>query len=217
MLPQNQTNRKEAPCSIINVEGIEIVDRDGTYWFSAEQIGKALGYANGGDDVNRLYRKNVLELQDFSVTAKLAGTDGKLYECRLFSEEGLSIITMLARTSKAVEFRRVVARLLKRQRAERLRDAVEEARRKAVEAAMSLTPFLRKHYDETRRYLSMGLNTYEIARLRGINERSVRRLIGAMRLMGTLPDLGAAKSRRALLDHALFVGDPAPVAARQMN
>lgn len=50
-------------------------------------------------------RNPYLEDREFSVTDKLSATDGKRYNTRIFTEDGIYEVTILAKTEKAKEFR----------------------------------------------------------------------------------------------------------------
>lgn len=92
---------------------INFIEKDGQILFSAEEIGKQLGYATPAKSINRLFQRNAFELLTYSVDVKLTSTDGKAYNKRCFTEEGVYILSMLANTDKARDFRRRVAELLK--------------------------------------------------------------------------------------------------------
>lgn len=156
---------------------IRFIDRDGEPWFTAEEIGKQLGYANLGDDVNRLYLKNQEELDAFSTTAKLAAVDGKAREMRVFNEEGVYLLTMLARTDKAREFRARLAKMLREMRAQRLAMARSEGRKEGVRALLTLTPAQSSIAHQAMRYYSMGLSTVEIGKLLDVSGDQVRRTL----------------------------------------
>ena len=156
---------------------IRFIDRDGEPWFTAEEIGKQLGYANLGDDVNRLYLKHEEELDAFSTTAKLAAVDGKAREMRVFNEEGVYLLTMLARTPKAREFRSRLAKMLREMRAQRLEQAKREGRKEGIRALLTLTPAQSSIAHQAMRYWSMGLTTMEIGKLLDVSADQIRRTL----------------------------------------
>ena len=47
--------------------------------------------------------------EEFSVVTKLVSTDGKQYNTRVFTEDGIYEVTMLAKTEKAKQFRATVS------------------------------------------------------------------------------------------------------------
>lgn len=98
---------------------INFIEKDGKILFSAEEIGKQLGYQNPKQSITVLFNRNLQELLAYSVDIKLISTDGKAYNKRHFTEEGVYILSMLANTDKAREFRSRLAKLLKELREEK--------------------------------------------------------------------------------------------------
>lgn len=83
-------------------------------YMTSEQLGNCLGYSNGRKGIDNLIdRNNYLKKSEFSVTLKMRATDGKQYNTRIFTEDGIYEITMLAKTEKAKEFRSWVRKILK--------------------------------------------------------------------------------------------------------
>lgn len=169
---------------VVNIEDIEIFDRNGKFYFTSEQIGKALGYANGKDSVLELYRRNVLELQDFSTTLKLVAVDGKVRDLRVFDEMGLYILCMLARTQTAQSFRRQVARVLTELREQRL----QNAKQLVLETILGMPKGQREHLQRILHYKSLGLSNLDIAKLVGISDTAVGRAIMTARGLGFVAD-----------------------------
>ena len=114
---------------------LDYIERDGQILFTAEEIGKHLGYGSPAEAVNRLYKRNQKELKHYSTSVKLTAVDGKLRETRAFVEEGVYILSMLARTNEAKRFRARVALLLRRIRKQREEHLIELARTAGFEAA----------------------------------------------------------------------------------
>lgn len=78
------------------------------------QLGSCLGYSNPQKAVDNLISRNeYLKNIEFSVTLKMRATDGKQYDTRLFTEDGIYEVTMLAKTEKAKEFRTFVREVVK--------------------------------------------------------------------------------------------------------
>lgn len=163
--------------SLFEETPIRYIERDGEPWFTAEEIGRNLGYANPRDDVNRLYQKNKTELTLYSTTAKTAAVDGKSREMRVFSEEGTYLLTMLARTPKAKEFRSRVARLLRDMRQHRLELARQAGQVEALDALTQLTEGQYSILPQALKYKEMGLNPVEISKLLGCSKDMVRRAL----------------------------------------
>ncbi len=92
----------------------DIYSNNNEMFMTSRQIGDCLGYADPQKSIdNLLSRSPYLKNNEFSVTLKLMGTDGKQYNTRVFTEDGIYEITMLAKTEKAKEFRSWVRKLLK--------------------------------------------------------------------------------------------------------
>ena len=114
-----------------NEKDIQYVEKEGDIFFTAEVIGRHLGYSNPANAVHKLFHKHYSELNMFAVSAKLASSEGFQRDTRLFTEEGVYILSMLARTKAARKFRERVARLLRRVRHEALARQIELARASA--------------------------------------------------------------------------------------
>ena len=96
-----------------NGQLVDFIENNGELWLPSEAIGKALEYNNPKDSILKIYERNKEELADYSDTVKLTAPDGKKYPTRVFSEEGVMVITMLSRQPKSVEFRRWAVKVLK--------------------------------------------------------------------------------------------------------
>ena len=73
-------------------------------FMTRNQIGEALEYANPNDAIRLIHRKNNERLDAHSVTFKLNGTDGKLYNTTLYNEKGIYEIMRKSNQPKADEF-----------------------------------------------------------------------------------------------------------------
>lgn len=92
----------------------DIYSRNDEPYMTTEQLGACLGFANGRKGIDNIIKRNPdLKKQEFSVTLKMRATDGKQYNTRIFTEDGIYEVTMLAKTEKAKEFRAWVRKLLK--------------------------------------------------------------------------------------------------------
>lgn len=107
---------------------LNFIEENGEILFTAEEVGRHLGYGNPTHSISNLYQRNQSELKHYATIIKLVTVDGKLRETRAFSEEGVYILSMLARTNEAKKFRARVALLLRRLRRERTAQALELAR-----------------------------------------------------------------------------------------
>lgn len=76
----------------VNENGLKFIENNGQILFSAEEIGRQLGYKKPAKSINIIYNRNQKELHSYAVGIKLMSTDGKHYEVRHFTEEGVYII-----------------------------------------------------------------------------------------------------------------------------
>lgn len=81
-------------------------------FMTTAQLCACLDESRGTFD-SRISRNPYLKEKEFSVSCKLQGTDGKMYNTRLFTEDGIYEITMLAESDKAREFRAWIRGVLK--------------------------------------------------------------------------------------------------------
>lgn len=82
-------------------------------YMTINQLSECLGYSDRRGIEKIVERNPYLKNKDFSVTDKMSATDGKKYETRIFTEDGIYEITMLAKTERAKEFRAWVRKILK--------------------------------------------------------------------------------------------------------
>jgi len=82
------------------------------FFMTANQLCDCLGETRSTFDV-RISRNEYLKNEQFSVSYKMQGTDGKQYNTRLFNEDGIYEITMLSNSDKAREFRAWIRQILK--------------------------------------------------------------------------------------------------------
>lgn len=95
--------------------GIEcdIYSNEKEMFMTSEQLGNCLGYQYARESVNKIVSRNkYLENNEFSAEVKMTSPSGTQIT-RVFTEDGIYEVTMLAKTEKAKEFRRFVRKLLK--------------------------------------------------------------------------------------------------------
>ena len=208
---------------IINENGLKYVEHEGQIFFSSEEIGRQLGYAKPSKSINILFSRNQRELNSYATCIKLMQVDGCLREVRCFTEEGVYILSMLADTPRAREFRAKLARLLREIRERRVelareagyrqgvdegRAAVEpllaEARGEAARLLWSLGPTQKRQLRRAARYHGMGLSQREISRLLTISRRSVQEMLKAARVLGWLDESAARPPVPALRQGSLL-------------
>ncbi len=170
---------------------IAYIEKDGQILFSAEEIGKQLGYSNPAKSINILFNRNYQELLIYSVGIKLMSTDGKAYNKRHFTEEGVYILSMLANTEQARDFRRRVAELLKTLRQNKAKEIENKAYADAKAFLMHQVSEIEDHaYTKGRRaglrednwrkmekavkLLRKGISLADAAKIIGCNPDTIR-------------------------------------------
>ncbi|MBR1534403.1 MAG: Bro-N domain-containing protein [Ruminococcus sp.] len=83
-------------------------------YMTTEQLGNCLGFAHPKKALSNILDRNTyLDAPEFSRVVKMTAVDGKQRNVRVFTEDGIYEITMLAKTEKAKEFRSWIRKLLK--------------------------------------------------------------------------------------------------------
>ena len=83
-------------------------------YMTTEQLGSCLGYNHPKPAIAKIIERNeYLSSADFSKVVKMTTLDGKQRNVRVFNEDGIYEVSMLAKTEKAKEFRAWVRKLLK--------------------------------------------------------------------------------------------------------
>ena len=203
----------------INADGLKYVEHEGQIYFSSEEIGRQLGYAKPSKSINILFNRNQRELKGYATGIKLMQVDGCLREVRCFTEEGVYILSMLANTPRAQEFRAKLARLLREIRERRMDLAREAGYRQGIdEGRASVAPRLDEVRGETARlfwrigparkrrlrsavrYRKMGLGVHAIAKLLDVSSREISNLLKAAEALGELPAKPARPVQASLLE-----------------
>ena len=195
---------------IINADGLKYVEHEGQVFFSSEEIGRQLGYAKPSKSINILFNRNQRELKGYATGIKLMQVDGCLREVRCFTEEGVYILSMLANTPRAREFRAKLARLLREIRERRVdlaresgylqgldegraatlpevKAAEAKARQDTARLFWRLGPARKRRLRSAVRYRKMGLGIHDIAKLLDVHNREVSSLLDAAEALGLLP------------------------------
>ena len=79
-------------------------DKQGNILMTREQIGRALGYKNPQNAIDKIHKRNKKRLDKFSVIDKLSGTDGKKYDTVLYTRKGVYEICRFSHQPKADAF-----------------------------------------------------------------------------------------------------------------
>lgn len=188
---------------IINENGLKYVEHEGRILFSSEEIGRQLGYAKPSKSINILFNRNQRELNSYATGIKLMQVDGCLREVRCFTEEGVYILSMLAQTPQARDFRARLARLLREIRERRVALAresgylqgLDEARGETARLFWRLGPARKRRLRSAVRYRRMGLGIAAIAKLLDVNNREISNLLDAAEALGLLPPRQKRPSR----------------------
>ncbi len=168
-----QINALSAVPAVFQGNGeIRFHEVQGEFCLTADDLNKGLGYEDPRAVLN-LYNRHKDELDGYVGIIKLM-TPGGTQDTTVFNEEGVYLVSMLAKTPKAKEFRKKVARVLKD-----LRQRKMEAIRK--ETAIALIDFQHSigkrdmaFMERLMRYRKKGLYQWETAKLLGVSEDTVR-------------------------------------------
>lgn len=90
----------------------DFYSNENNVYMTANQLCNCLGDKRTTFD-SWLNRNSYLKNKEFSVSCKLQGTDGKQYNTRVFTEDGIYEVTFLSKTEKAKDFRAWVRKILK--------------------------------------------------------------------------------------------------------
>lgn len=198
--------------SEVNENELNFIENNGQILFSAEEIGRQLGYKKPAKSINVIYNRNQKELNSYARGINLMCRDGKPREVRHFTEEGVYILSMLAQTPQAAQFRAKVAALLRHIREERIELARESGYQQGFDSGRaSVLPEVRNAQTTARaetagimlslpaqriallkkavKYARMGLTVREVAKVVEADRRMVGNLLSLARKNGLLPCL----------------------------
>lgn len=96
----------DQPINLIELEG-------GRFWVTAEELGRALGYAQGneGKGVSKLFERHADELARYRRFVKMTNGD-TTHRVTVFEERAIYHMALLAKTERAKQFRMWVAETL---------------------------------------------------------------------------------------------------------
>uniref|UniRef100_Q0I4G8 Bro-N domain-containing protein n=1 Tax=Histophilus somni (strain 129Pt) TaxID=205914 RepID=Q0I4G8_HISS1 len=97
---------------------LSVINQNNQIWFSALDIGKALGYSNGDIGVKNIYNRHQDEFTPCMTTLIDTQTNGGIQKVRIFSLRGTHLIGMLSHTKVAKAFRKWVLDILDRETAQ---------------------------------------------------------------------------------------------------
>ena len=86
---------------------LSIIDHAGRRWLTAEQVGRALGYAetNASAGIRNLYNRHADEFTDTDTCRINLMRQGQMREVLVFSDTGCVLLGMFANTPRAKDFR----------------------------------------------------------------------------------------------------------------
>ncbi|EXI61492.1 antirepressor [Mannheimia granulomatis] len=91
---------------------LSVINQNNQIWFSALDIGKALGYSNGDIGVKNIYNRHQDEFTPCMTALMDMQTNGGIQKVRIFSLRGCHLIGMLSHTKVAKDFRKWVLDIL---------------------------------------------------------------------------------------------------------
>ncbi|WP_249963482.1 P22AR C-terminal domain-containing protein [Histophilus somni] len=94
---------------------LSVINQNNQTYFTANEIGQALGYRNPTSDVKRIYERNIDEFTPCMTALIEMQTNGGMQKVRIFSLRGCHLIGMLSHTKVAKAFRKWVLDILDRE------------------------------------------------------------------------------------------------------
>ena len=91
---------------------VRVINIDGELYIPGEDIGRMLGYEEPGTAIRKIFNRRRDELELHSLPYQI-GTGAGKREARIYTETGAYLIAMFARTARAKDVRRWLARLPK--------------------------------------------------------------------------------------------------------
>lgn len=166
---------------------IEITVIGGERWVRGPQVGAALGFADPGKAIRKIFSRNGREFSiDDAMVVEIAGQSGGPQLTRLFSATGVAKIAMLANTPRAAAFRDWAARML-------VHGPAAETAPKAIPSPDPYAPnvmtelrqcFVKACGARFVRYLAMDLTTAELKKLTGYTAVTIARKRRAAEALG---------------------------------
>lgn len=89
-------------------------DPEGRIYMTTVQLAELVGYKDKKAIEKAIERNPYLKDPEFSTTDKVSALDGKLRDTRLFTEDGIYEIAMMARTEEGKKFRASIRAILRK-------------------------------------------------------------------------------------------------------
>lgn len=161
------------------------LQKDGRLWMTAEMLGRQLGYNEPRNSINTILSRNREELEPFTTDIKLMSVTGEK-DAIMIDEQGCYIVSMLARTDQAKQFRRALAKFLADMRrkhalfTEQYLKMRVEAEKYKLRRMMENNGFSLKDIDRIF-FLKTHLTTLEISRIYQMSVSTANKLLTQMR------------------------------------
>lgn len=163
------------------------IDRgDGRIWLRSNEIGEALGYANGRKAINNLYNANALEFNDKMTCVLETRTQVQGRDVRCFSLRGAYLLAMKATTPRAAEFRRWALDVLESATPGAAQPAPTQNVERILGQLQSELLIARPDWQALQRYHAAGLTPTEMGKLIGKSAGAVRHLLLRMHAAGLI-------------------------------
>ncbi len=182
-MTQSQTQQSAVPAVFQGNGEMQFREVNGEFCLTAEQVGQGLGYEDPASSVNRLFSRYADELEPYSFSVKLT-ENSPGGSTRVFTEEGIYIVSMLARTEKAKEFRQKVASLLKSLRQRKMEAIRTEAALALLDLQHSLGSRDMAFVERLIRYRKKGLRQWETGKILDVGKDVIWRMENRIRKAG---------------------------------
>lgn len=179
---------------------LSVIDRDGSIWLSAGQLGEPLGLSDGGRSVIRIYSRHADEFTETMTCVVNLTTQGDVQDrqTRLFSLRGAWLIALLARTDQAKRFRVWVLDLIEAEA--RGEGAKVAALTRQLAHAKATILISRPRWQRIAHYHDRGLWTATIANLMGLSFGVVEAELALMHQAGVVGDSDATAQAARVFD-----------------
>ena len=174
----------------IGESGVRFIEVNGEPALTSEELGRHLGFQHPRRSINNIYERNREELEPFCSDINLMSEAGQR-NYRVFFEQGIYIVCMLAKTEKAKRFRRQVAQLLKAVREKRVHEMMDSARREGALMMLELSRRVKtygrdpvEHIEDHLKLREAGFNLKKTARFLRIGDKAMTSFDMALRDMG---------------------------------
>ncbi len=174
----------------IGESGVRFIEVNGEPALTSEELGRHLGFKHPVKAISNIYERNREELEPFCSVLNLR-TEAGQRNYRVFFEQGIYIVCMLAKTEKAKRFRRQVAHLLKAVREKRVHEMMDSARREGALMMLELSRRVKtygrdpvEHIEDHLKLREAGFNLKKTARFLRIGDKAMTSFDMALRDMG---------------------------------